>query len=309
MTYDNFKQSVLDAVRNHFSDSATVTITSVTKNNGQLYDALVIRETDCNISPSIYLNYYYNKTIENGEKAWTMDRVMESIFHTYSEIKVSKKVDLNFFINFENVKDNLFIKIINKELNKNLLTDVPYIEYLDLAIVFSYFVDENFCNGNLCQGAASILVHNNHMNLWNITKEELYKIALNNTPRIMGHCRFNMGDVIDLSSIIPSCCEPENNFQDVDIPFIVLTNKHQLFGAAVLCDIDELDSVATMLECNLVIIPSSIHEVIVFRTCDCPAPDELEAMINEVNRNDVSHEEILSNHPYFYIRDIKKVVC
>ena len=309
MTYDNFKQSVLDAVRNHFSDSATVTITSVTKNNGQLYDALVIRETDCNISPSIYLNYYYSKTIENGEKAWTMDRVMESIFHTYSEIKVSKKVDLNFFINFENVKDNLFIKIINKELNKDLLTDVPYIEYLDLAIVFSYFVDENFCNGNLCQGAASILIHNNHMNLWNITKEELYKIALNNTPRIMGYCRFNMGDVIDLSSIIPSCCEPENNFQDVDIPFIVLTNKHQLFGAAVLCDIDELDSVATMLECNLVIIPSSIHEIIVFRTCDCPAPDELEAMINEVNRNDVSHEEILSNHPYFYIRDIKKVVC
>ena len=43
----------------------------------------------------------------------------------------------------EEIKENLFFSLINYEKNKEKLSDIPYIKFLDLAVVFNYMVDEN----------------------------------------------------------------------------------------------------------------------------------------------------------------------
>ena len=43
---------------------------------------------------------------------------------------------------FNNVKDYIVYKVINHDRNKELLSTVPYVNYLDLAIVFYRIIPE-----------------------------------------------------------------------------------------------------------------------------------------------------------------------
>lgn len=61
------------------------------------------------------------------------------------------------------------------------------------------------------------------------------------------------------------------------------------------------------LECDLYILPSSIHEVILIPAYDHDSYDELTSMVKEVNSTQLSKEEILSDHVYFYSRETGQI--
>ena len=44
---------------------------------------------------------------------------------------------VEFFRSFEEVRDRICYRLIRKERNEELLKDIPYIDFLDLAIPFS----------------------------------------------------------------------------------------------------------------------------------------------------------------------------
>ena len=82
-------------------------------------------------------------------------------------------------VHYEDVKDNILFKLINTEYNQELLMQVPHIPYLDLSIVFYIYVSESE------QGIMATLVHNEHIESWNVTVDELYEAARKNTPERM----------------------------------------------------------------------------------------------------------------------------
>ena len=49
---------------------------------------------------------------------------------------------------------------------------IPHIKILDLAIIFNCLVDADET------GNATILIYNQHLSLWNITKDDLYHLAM-----------------------------------------------------------------------------------------------------------------------------------
>ena len=54
---------------------------------------------------------------------------------------------------------------------------------------------------------------------------------------------------------------------------------------------------------------SSIHEVILIPAYDHDSYDELTSMVKEVNSTQLSKEEILSDHVYFYSRETGQILC
>ena len=68
MNYDEFKETIADEIKDFlpekFEDS-NVAINTVQKNNEQL-DGLTITSPDSNVSPTIYLNSYY-ESYQDGE--------------------------------------------------------------------------------------------------------------------------------------------------------------------------------------------------------------------------------------------------
>ena len=73
---------------------------------------------------------------------------------------------------------------------------------------------------------------------------------------------------------------------------------------------DLLSEVAEIYEDDLVIIPSSIHELLIVPKDNIPEEYTLEhfdAMIQEVNETQLPDDEILSDHAYWYHRDTKEI--
>ena len=83
----------------------------------------------------------------------------------------------------------------------------------------------------------------------------------------------------------------------------VLTNSDKLFGASVILYPHLLESIAKRMDCDFIILPSSIHEVLLIPDSSENKSLHYDAIIQEVNLTQLSPEEILSDHAYYYQRN------
>ena len=282
----------MERLEHDIPDPKRISIQQVSKNNGIVLDGLTIMENDCNISPTLYLNYYY----DSYSHGISFNDVYQSLLSDYHRHKPSQKIDPSFFTEFDNIRDKIAMKLIHYERNKELLEKVPHIRFLDLAIVFYCLISMDFTTGN-----ATILIHHSHLKNWNITTTELFQIAKDNTQKILPEKLYDMNDVIyELSGRLthpdPTVSRPS------PYPMFVLTNETNLFGAACLLYKDLLKHFSEESQTDFYILPSSIHEVILVPTLGNDCYGELSDMVREVNDSQLMDDEILSTHAYYYSR-------
>ena len=94
---------------------------------------------------------------------------------------------------------------------------------------------------------------------------------------------------------------PEANRRHEDDPTImVITNDHKYLAATAMLYPDVFESIAKQLDSDLVILPSSVHDLIVLADEDEFDSDMLLRMVDDVNCHNVSRTEILSFNVYGY---------
>lgn len=303
MEFTSFTTLVREEVERRTGDNYRVRLNDVTKNNGVVLRGLTVMQDDSNISPTIYLNNYYEEYI-NGRA--TLINVVNDVMDTYHRNKVNQSVDMRYFLNYESVKQSIVYKLVNTEKNKTLLEDIPHIEFLDLSIVFQCLIAQEDL------GTASILIHNVHMKLWDISVEELYREAKENTQRLQGY---------EIKSMTEVLCEimKAENLEEFDyeecrqelsdsVPMYVLSNKSRVEGAACMLYPNLIQDFADAIGSSFYIIPSSIHELLLLPAKEDRESREIKSMICEINDTQVSTEEILSYSLYFYDREEGKII-
>lgn len=100
-----------------------------------------------------------------------------------------------------------------------------------------------------------------------------------------------MGGALDFTDIMGSCLPMPQP--------IIISNTEKTFGSAGICDKELLSKIAKEHNSSFVIIPSSIHECIIYFDND-PNMKEYNAMVREINATEVAPEEELSDHAYFF---------
>ena len=294
MTYQAFQDDVLTNISSLLPSEATISIHSVLKNNGLILDGLSIKERDVNIAPTIYLNDLY-RSYERGS---SMDAICTQIAETYERFKLTKPLDITFFTDYESAEKRIFYKLISAEKNREILEKIPHVPFLDMAIVFC-------CKAPLPEDAnGTILINNDHTGLWGKTTKDLMMAAEKNTRVLFPPLMRHINDII--KEINPALLLPS----DASFPMYVLTNENMLFGASVILYQDYLQDLSEEFESDLIIIPSSIHEVILIKDRDISFTiDTLKELIHDVNYSEVSPAEVLSDIPYRYSREEKKITC
>lgn len=294
MEFTNFTTLVRNEVEKRAGENYHVKLNDVVKNNGIILRGITLMQDDSNISPTIYLNPYYD-AYENGET--TLGTVIDEVIDTYERNKVNRSIDMRFFLDYDSVKTRITYKLINTEKNKELLNDIPHIPFHDLSIVFQCLISgERF-------GNATILIHNVHLQLWKVNARELYERAMENTPILQGY------DVTDMNTVLEEMrafeeiedTEYEEDIQQ-QVPMYVLSNKSRVHGAACILYPDILKDFAAVVEKDLYVLPSSIHEVILLPAEGTEDSEQLKAMVHEINESQVEDEEVLSDSVYFYRR-------
>lgn len=292
MKYQNF----IETVQEHIAEELekTVHVYPVLKNNGAIYDGLVVQDPILNISPTIYLNAYYHRYLDGV----SLDDIYDDIIKTYQDNLPENDFDISLFRDFNKARKNIVMKLINAEKNQALLKEVPHILVYDLAIVFLYrvhdFVDEY----------ASILIYHQHLKFWDVNENDLYELAMINSPKLMPY-RFD-----SLHDVFLHITNESLPFLD-DIHLNILTNHLKIFGATCMVYPNVLEKISNLYEDDLIIIPSSIHEVLILPQKHFPenyTMEELDSMIQEINETELADNEILSDHTYLYQRDTKTVI-
>ena len=209
MNYEKFvkevKRGVEDIVEKELGEGVVV-VRNVLKNNNVRRKAISIVRKEEVATPTIYLRNYF-VDFKHGRD---MTNICTEIFnmYLYSMDSFNADIDLRDIADFEKVKTMIHYKLINYEMNKELLNKVPYLKFLDLAIVFYIMVSEDG------EGQATALIHKEHLEGWGISRKELRDIAFKNTwdkfPVVVTPMEDIISDMIlkDISGIkITSCIE------------------------------------------------------------------------------------------------------
>jgi len=303
MDFTNFTELIRTEVAKKVGYGYSVKLEDVRKNNGIILRGLYIMQENNNIAPAIYLNGYYEKYRAGTE---TISCIVSNILDTYNQNKIDNCVNMHYFLNFEDVKSRIVFTLINTERNRELLEEIPHIEFLDLSIVFQCLVLEEVF------GLSLILIRNSHLRLWDVTKEELYQAAKENTPKLMPFKIKSMQQVLfeimkEENPEAYSSDECPEQYID-HIPLFVLSNRRNLEGASCILYPNVLHDFADTINNNFYIIPSSVHEVLLMPAETTEESNEIVNMIQEINDTQVSVGEVLSYSLYYYDRQTGKIV-
>lgn len=141
MDYKKFTEKAAAALQEKLGVKYHVQIKKTVKNNGVTQTALLVGSQRSNVSPCIYLEEYY-LNYQTGNKAFS--ELVDEIEAAYRGNAMAEPLDTSFFTEYSNVKGRLRGKLINTEMNHDLLAIVPHREYLDLSLVYMVSVPEGF---------------------------------------------------------------------------------------------------------------------------------------------------------------------
>ena len=200
--------------------------------------------------------------------------------------------------------EKIVFQLINTEQNKDMLAHVPHREWKDLSIIYRLVtnVDKD--------GIESAVVRDGLAEKLGLTEEQLFKHAVENTRNIFPPTVRSMNDVmkeIFMADGMPmEAVEMILGEVPADRMMYVISNDRGINGAISMLYEDQLHTLAEQLGTDLYILPSSIHETIAV-SADMGDPEELAQMVSEINMDQVSLQERLSNQVYHYDKDLRKL--
>lgn len=333
MNYENFVKKIhgeFEMLAERKGLSGRVVIRDVVKNNNVHLKSISVVNDENQATPTIYLESYYEEFCQGKD----ISVITNEIFEMYAKNSYGLNFKMEDFLNYSYVKKKIAYKVINYDMNREMLKTVPHLHILDLAIVFNIVIEEDMYN------SATALIKKEHLDMWNVSKREIEDVALSNTPKLMPPVIIKMEDMLaemiinDISmhweneEYESSDTEHENYIKedcvyggnskekmseyvreeiekmkcDDKIDMYVLTNEKRINGAGTIFYDGLLKKFADKIEKDLIIIPSSIHEVILIPSDNGITDEEVNEMIDEVNENELETVEILSNHMYLYRR-------
>ena len=299
MVYKAFLTAVTEHLQANLGEDYHLTIRTLPKNNSVTLDGLTICGPGLDMAPTIYLNPYF----EQYQRGMDMEAILSDILNLYQTAPVPDFLHDEDLSQFEPLKSRIMFRVVHTASNQALLKDVPHLPFLDLSIIFFLFLERND------SGQITALIHNDHMHRWDVAAKDLWKLALLNTPREYPSQIQSMTDMMKeiahenlTDEYDESLLDALLNDEEGVSPLYVLSNTNGLYGAACMLYKDVLKNFADSLGRDLIILPSSIHEVLI--TPDMPGAsyEDLSFMVTSINRQEVPMEDQLSNQVYLYTR-------
>lgn len=204
------------------------------------------------------------------------------------------------------VRDKLFFHLVNVKNSEELLADAPHIVINDMAVVF-YLVDYDESQLKLA------VVRNDLWKHWQVSEEVLFNHAQYNAPMLLGARITGMSDMAKEILVSQMDAPGKDTLLKVIadgeavLPHYTATNVLKFYGAGVILYRGFLQQFANQLQSDLLIIPISVHCVLLVAANQCRNVNGLKMVkdiLNEVNSDGIAPEDVLSDDLYYYQRGV-----
>lgn len=203
-----------------------------------------------------------------------IDKVVDKVVDKYYEYKPTENLDVEKLFSFENVKDKIIPCLVNGQKNVERLSEIPHLKFLDLEITFRILLEDM---------GATIPIKRSLFEYWNISEQELFMTAKENMKKPY---------------------KVQTGFFDDE--FMTIIRNSEYFGATAMIDTNWWEE---NYNHNVIVIPSSVYEVIVVDTDEELELDGIEDMIRFVNTTNLLEDEILSDHAYMWNAERGEMIC
>lgn len=295
MNYQEFREEIITALLEQMPEGTSAKLVEVQKLNGCIRYGITFWQENLQACPTIYLEPFY-ASFQKGEQ---IENLVKEILDCFlEEIQQVEEITggVDRIWDYEKAKTDIYCKLIHCEKNEQLLKDVPYIPFLDFAIV-AYF---EVVRSDAYKG--SILVRNAFLDAWNITAEQMLQNALERTRLQKTLLLMPMSELAEAFGLSESEYDLEAEKQ-----IYVLTSQEKQHGTIFVYYPEVLEYAANKIQENFYLLPASIHEWILVPVSVCNNRSYLQNMVKEVNRTEVLDEEILSDHVYYYAQERKEL--
>lgn len=302
--YTEFTEELKKKVAEKMGEGYDTEIHLVAKANMGVVDALAIFHKDGkNIaSPNFYLLPLFREYRE-GRELEEIAGSIATVYHAQAADMEELVGNLGDITEYESIKDRIYFRLLCTERNGAFLKNVLHFEVLDLSMVIYILVRENE------DGMGSVPVQNRLLESWGIPAETVKEQAGKNTPLLLP------AKVLPLASVMAGLLKQagtggnavemqaavESGLDKAGEPFI-MTNRKGINGFSTVLYPEALKDFADSAGKDLYVLPSSVHEGILFPADAAMTPQDLREMVREVNETAVEETDILSDTVYYYDR-------
>lgn len=310
MVFDEFKHIIAESITGYLKEHEVdeVRLVDITKNNDTKKTGIMIMEKEESISPTIYLEDYYDGYQEGQD----LEDILLDIATCFEESKQCGKSfykrDYNELMDYEKIKDQIIVRAVGLEKNQEYLADKIYDVKNDMALVYFILVEKEESNIQTCA------IHQGMFDKYGISKKEISELAMENTQRLFPPTLKSMENILK-EMIMPDYQEYHKSFDQSlcemsetgvgNMPcMLILSNDDCINGATTMFYPDILATITKELGSDVYVLPSSVHECILVPKNGAIQESELTNMVREVNATQVADQEVLTNHAYEYCREV-----
>ena len=293
--FERIKNGVLENLK-QTDPTLDAIINSFTKINNIVYTGLSFKSDKSRVSPIVYLDDFFQKYSEEDLSVEEIISRVSDIYRTHASNDLSVKV--GELTDYDAIRDHIIPAICNGTRCEEYLKDAPHESMCDLSVYFRLLIGINE------DEEGSILINSHLMDYWGITYDELKEQAWYNIRNINPPTFRKMSDV--LREMMPSLADFDEDEEGFSIGMNILSCQSKCNGAIYLADTETLSSIASEMDSDLFILPSSRHEVIILKFSMADTPErwnEMQSMVSEINNTTVSAEDYLSDSCYTFIRE------
>lgn len=311
MTREEFYEYVKGHIKELLPEDAypkgtTVRIEEVEKSGGLKLTGVCIRKPEETIVPVVYLDEYYKVYQEGAPISLVLEEIKNVDGRAREKINVPRLTEDD--LEFDSVRDRIFIKACDKGLSKDYLQKMPHVDQGDYAATYHIMV------GISDSGMQSIPVSSMLAAKWGKKPEELHCAALENMRKNLQPEMFEMTSMLEnplFPKETPNLLDgnAESHISEgPEITLYVLRYDTEYFGASCVFDPDIMEQAAKKLGASCFVLPSSNHEILLVKDRGMDIYENLGRMVREINRTELNPEDFLSDHVQYYDKSQKKVL-
>lgn len=287
MKYEEFKEIIVEELKQHYGKDAVVEVRQLLKNHNQYHDGLqILLRKEEKISPIIYLNEIYEKYCRENMQ---INQCVEWILEVRNQ-EGQQQLIYEFakqLREWNQVKEQVYPTLVPVKSNEAYVNQFVSTPFLDMAVIYriTYF--------NTDGSSYSVKVTQAILESYGITVEQLHEQAMENLKR-------EKYQFTGIEQMIKQLMEVESNVKEIDtVPeMYIFTNKAGMFGTSGILDNNLLKQMVG--DRNYFVMMPCMHEAVFLADDGEINKERLEETVRELLQDAIQEEEQLSTGYYYY---------
>ena len=139
MSFNEFRAWAAENIKDYlpalYSD-ASVDVRKIAK-PGRTYTGLNVMPEGCNTCATVDLDMFYEVYLGGADSEYLLQTMSEVVQLPHPPL------DVDWLSEYDNVRDRLFVRLVNAEDNRDALAGAPYRQFADLALTYYVMVDRH----------------------------------------------------------------------------------------------------------------------------------------------------------------------